>query len=456
MDFLEVCRRALEGPAVSEQKYDLHILFANLKRLKEEYQIEYDPENPVPADDALADRVFQAAIDFICESGIFCTSTGRLIEFSRSEVEEAVRHAPREAFLGEGKEAGVFKTRRPDENTRPWFHVGTGILASSEEIALSLVEGYGNILQANSISIPALDRIGGLQIMSGTPLEIYGSIRTIEIGREGLKRAGRPGLPIVNLISTAGTTLSTIAASNPCFGLRPTDAWLVDFIAEMKVGYDAFNKVAYVLNHGGNIVATSAPLLGGYCGGPEGTAILATAYIIAGVLVFKSNLHLSLPLQLNYSCSTTRNVVWATALSTQAISRNMIYPVIWLGYMMAGPATKMYCYETTANMVSLVASGAAGVQTAHPARAILADHVTPLELKFSVEVAEAATKLNRVQANRIADQMLKKYEAELRNAPQGKTYQECYDLKTGLPKQFYLDFHQKMKEELCGEGIDFS
>ena len=55
-------------------------------------------------------------------------------------------------------------------------------------------------------------------------------------------------------------------------------------------------------------------------------------------------------------------------------------PVIWLGYMAAGPCTKMYFYESAAYLLSAVASGAPSVQTTHPAKATKVDGITPLDL----------------------------------------------------------------------------
>jgi hypothetical protein len=61
--------------------------------------------------------------------------------------------------------------------------------------------------------------------------------------------------------------VTTIAASAPQFGLRPTDGWLCGTVAENKWEYGAMNKIAYLLNWGANVGAETAPILGGYCSG---------------------------------------------------------------------------------------------------------------------------------------------------------------------------------------------
>jgi methylamine--corrinoid protein Co-methyltransferase len=250
LNFLDVYERVLKGPIMTEQDFDVKVFIPTLRRVVKEYGIQYDRENPVPADDEATDKLFNAAVDFLSQVGVYCQDTNRVIHFSKKEILDAIQEAPGKCFAGEGKEAGIFGTRKPDDGKIPWLHVGSGIVATSEELMSNLIEGYGTIADANSISISALDSVRGIPAMAGSPAEIYAAIRGIKIGREALRRAGRPGLPIMNLISTAAAAVTTIAASAPQFGLRPTDGWLVGAISEMKIDFGAMNKTAYLLNWG--------------------------------------------------------------------------------------------------------------------------------------------------------------------------------------------------------------
>lgn len=92
-----------------------------------------------------------------------------------------------------------------------------------------------------------------------------------------------------------------------------------------------------------------------------------------------------------------------------------------------GPTTRMYFYEAVAANLCFVPSGYGGVQTVHPAKAVIDDGVSPLEAQFCVEVAHAATGMGADQANVLVNQVLGKYEKEIDKAPAGKRYQECYD-----------------------------
>ena len=453
LHFLDIYERALKGPVMSEKDFDMKVFIPRLKNVVKAYGIQYDEGLPVPFDDGAADNLYKAAVDFFSQVGVYCQDTNRVIQFTREEILEAVKEASGQCLAGEGKEAKVFDMRRPDDGKLPWLHVGSGIVTTSEEMATHKIEAYGSMAEANSISIPALDSIRGIPVMAGSPAELYAAIRSIKMGREALRQGGRPGLPIMNLISTAAAAVTTIAASASQFGLRPTDGWLCGAISEMKINFGTMNKVAYLLNWGANIGAETSPILGGYCGGAPGTAVVSTAYILMGLLVMKGNYQLSFPVHFRYGCSSSRDVLWAVSASCQAASRNIPMPVIWLGYMAGGPNTKMYFYEAAAHLLCAATSGAPSVQTPHPAKAVKIDGFTPMECKFGVEFAKAAIQLSRQQANEIVLRLLEKYESQIEKAPTGCRYQECYDVTTGKPGQDYLRLYDEVKEELARMGI---
>jgi methylamine---corrinoid protein Co-methyltransferase len=450
----EICRRIQEGPTMSAEAFDLDVVFANARQLCQAYGIVYDPQNPVPTDDDLADRTFQAAIDFVLAVGVYCPDTSSIIKFNRDEVTEAIDNSRGRCLMGEGKDAFVWTPRLPDSVTEPWYHVGTGIVNSDERIAFNLVKAYAGIKAANSVSVPAMEKIDGQTVLSGTPTEVLGAIRGIKIAREALAHAGRPGLAIGNCISTAGTHEAAIAASAPQFGLRPSDGWLVGALAEMKFNMGTLNKATYLASWGANIGNESGPLVGGYAGGPAEVAILNVAYRLIGMLVLNCDYHLTFPVHISKGCSTTRDVLWTVALSNQAISRNTQELVWSLGYIAAGPITKQFFYETAAYLAASIPSGLSA-QTTHPARAVLNDYVTPMEMQGSVEINQACVGMKREQGNELAQQLLIKYEDQIDDAPQGQPYQDCYDLESGRPCQAYVDLYGEVKEELGQMGFPF-
>jgi hypothetical protein len=452
LDFME---RATSGPILSEEAFNLKTLIPNIRKTVKEYAIRYDPQDPIPSDDQAADRLFEAAIEFLVQTGVYCDATNRVIQLDRTEIVEAFENLPEGSVFGEGQDRRLFKPRRLDDEDPPWCQAGSGIVASSEEIAMAQVEGYGSIPQARSVCVPAFNRVRGMPVIGGSPLEIYAAAASVQAARKALSRCGRPGLPIMNLIASATSAVGTIAGSFPTFGLRPSDAWLIDFLAEMKVNFETLNRLALILSIGGNAASTALPILGGYCGGPEGTALVMTAYYMLGVLLFKGSYHMTGPVHFRHGCSTTRDSLWVFSVVGRATSRNMRYPDVALVYAAAGPCTKMYFYEAAAANLCCVTSGYGGVQTALPAKGVVEDAITPLEAQFNVEMAYAATEAKTEQASALVTRLLEKYEERIGEAPKGKRYQECYDLTTGRPSEEYIRLYDEVKEELASVGISF-
>lgn len=247
--------------------------------------------------------------------------------------------------------------------------------------------------------------------------------------------------------------MGTIAGSFPDFGLRPSDAWLIDFLAEMKVNFETLNRLAFALSIGANIGSTALPILGGYAGGPAGTALLMTAYHLLGILLFQGAYHMTCPVHFRYGCSTTRDSLWVFAMAGRATSRHTRYPDLALAYAAAGPLTRMYFYEAAAVNLACVPAGYGGVQTVIPAKGVMDDGITPTEGLFNVEMAYAATGLKAEQASELVNRLLEKYEALIEEAPRGKRYQECYDLTTRRPREEYLRLYSEVKEELAQMGV---
>jgi methylamine--corrinoid protein Co-methyltransferase len=95
--FWDVIDRSESGPLFKEKQFDMQ-LSGVARRLAQKYDIRYDPQQVVPDDDNLADRLYQAALDLILEVGVYCRDTGRLMQFSRAEVERR-SITPRTALL---------------------------------------------------------------------------------------------------------------------------------------------------------------------------------------------------------------------------------------------------------------------------------------------------------------------------------------------------------------------
>jgi len=453
VSFEEVINRTLTGPYCSEKDYNLKVFVPKLRKVVKKYEIKYDPENPIPSDDDLADRVFKAGVELYANVGTYCVDTGRIIQFTKEEIQEALATAPSAPVFGEGKDAKPLVTRKPESDTPPWCFLGAcGAGVSNEEIFISIIQGYGKIPFVDSITTPSLTTFNGIPIHAGSPSEILACIRTAILAREGLRRVGKPGLPIMNSIATAVSDAGKIAGSQ--FGLRPSDGWLIGAMAEMKVNLERLNEIAYVLSLGGHVVAETAPILGGYCGGPEGVAVANVAYHIQSILVYRGSCQDTFPIHIKSSCNTGRGVLWAISISNQAITLNSHFPLLNISIIASGPMTEMEFYETAAHVITSIVSGGS-IESCGGAKNVCIDHFTPMMPRWASEIAYAVVGMERADVNEIVKQIIRKYENNLSNPPKGKKYQDCFNIKTSEPNREYIALYRKAKKELGDYGLKF-
>jgi len=246
----------------------------------------------------------------------------------------------------------------------------------------------------------------------------------------------------------------TIAASNPTTGWRRSDGIIVGALSEFKVNTEMMAKVTWCKESGCNLVLAAAPILGGYAGGPEAIAVLNAAYALFGIVVYECDYFLSLPMHIHYNCSTSRDILWAVSASSQAIARNTNLPTLSLSYNIGGPMTELFYYESAAAILAAVASGVS-TQTPHPARALLADYVTPMEMRVSVEMELGAAGMSRKDASPIVDRVLQRYEDRLGQPDNGRRYAQCFDVKSGQPTAGHVQFVERVKRDLAGLGVPF-
>ena len=345
--------------------------------------------------------------------------------------------------------------RRPDTtDDRPWVHIGGGLYTTDEQVYMDIVEKMASFAIVDSVSVPSILHLRGKDARVRSPQEILAACKTVRLAREGIRRSGRAGLPIINGISAASQPAAMFAASYPAFGLRPSDGFLIDFLSEMVVGYEALQKVAFYNSISANIGSTSTPLFGGYAGGAEGVAVTATCYMIMGNLIFRGTYHYNAPLHSKLHLSSTKPLIWAIAMSNAAIGRNMGYPMVNLPYLGGGSGTKQYHYEMACYMLAIVTSGG-NVFSGHPAMAVQPDSLVPDDHKFHAEMGLAAAKMTRAEAEPIAQKIFPLFGDKLKDPDKGMTFQEVYDAKTKrIVNSEYQKAMDDVRSDLAGMGLE--
>jgi len=450
----EVLERAEEGPICQEREFDLKILVPKLNEVIKEYDIRFNPENIIESDNSLADDVYKAALDLYLEVGTYCTSSHRRILFDESEIKEAMSNHPGKFLVGAGKDAREMSHRRVEDINKPFCMLGPMGLPCSEELFVPICIAYIQEPIADGVTAPALDSLDGRLIKIGTPTEVRGAVTHTTLLKHAARKVGRPGI-FCTSVATAPSDAAQISASNENWGEKLTDGRFVGAIAELKVNYDLLRKMTHFVTYGCYIGALTGPLLGGYAGGPEGTAVIGVAYHFQGLMVHQAHYQASFPLHMIHTCNTTQELLWCTSIVSQAIAKNTPLITFAKGKAAAGPCTDMVLYEAAAHGLSATVSGA-NLYVLGTAKEKIKDGYTPMEAKMACEVGHSIAKMRmkRSDANQIVKEILKRYK-KIEEAPVGKKFYECYDVSKVRPTKEYVELYNKVKRELADLGIEF-
>lgn len=453
---INTLRKAESGPVCLENDFDRKILASKLTEVIKEYNIKFSSDNLIPNDNSLADDVFKAAMDLYLETGTLNLSTHRQIKFEETEIKKALKNAPKRIIFGEGADRREMVPRRVEDQSPP-LCLTSGGGEISENIYIQVVQSYAQEPLADTVSGGCpLHTLFDMVPKAGTPVEVMASIYNVIYSKEGVKRAGRPGIGFHNLLGTALSSAAYISASQPELGVRPVDGNLIASLAELKTDYSQLTKALYYSERKSDIIpgAVYVPLMGGYSGGPEGTAIVTLAHHLQGLLVHHVAYSDFPVTHIKYSCSTTPETLWCASIVGQALSRNTHLLTAAEAITAAGPCTEMCLYEVAASAIVGTVSGI-HINSASAAKSQYLDRETGMEAKIGCEVGHAATGMKRADANELVKQLLQKYSQKLENPPLGQRFQECYDVTTVKPSKEYLNIHTQVKNELEDLGLNF-
>lgn len=451
---MDIIQRSLTGPMVDEQQFDSEHVTQGIRRVVAQYDIRLDRSHVVNLDDQLADRVWLAALDFLSACGIYCLDTGRIILFSKAEIEQILAGAPSEVQLGSGVDAVRERYRLVDDPHPPLNMGGPVGTPISEQLFIPLMLSYVQEPNVDVVCPGTLSHVAGYDIRTRSPLEIMAAWEECDRMMQVLRRAGRMGMAI-NCVQISISDVGFLSAISRD-GYRPTDMHTLGMISELKVNFEQLNKVAHAIYQGGIIDPFANPIYGGLGGGVEGIAVLLTAEMVALNLVFMAVCHGSSPTHPFNFNDTGRQVMQATSLSLQALARNSHLMTNMTVSPVSGPGTKTLLYECVAFTTMCTVSGISRILGPRSACGTVQDHVSGLEARFNGQVAHAATHLNREKADEIVQRALSLYEHLQDKKPVGLPFQQVYNLQSNQPAGEWLDLYEEVVDESIQWGLPIS
>lgn len=456
LSLMDVAERAQKGARLDEKDWDMS-LFAKTNEYVNKYGLKYPRDGSYfNTDESVNERAFEAALNFLQETGIYCFTTRRVISLDENEILKAIADAPSEIIVGEGKDRRILKQRKCEGRERlnhcPGHHA-----PFSEEIAALIVKNYAQIASADYLEGFNFSHVDGRQI-HGMAAEAYAAKREISWLREGIRKAGRPGLAIAYYpINTRASTL--IAPIDPEHGLRRSDGILLSVLPSLKVELDLLTAAIVYDEYGCfkiNGGAEGQP--GGFFGGEEGAIIGSIVKTIAGWIAYRDEISAPglWPIRVPSApqMDTRPEIWWAWSVVLQSLNRYTNF--ISFGTNTAGqsgPGTETHLYEIALLGIANAVCGA-NLWENRQANARMNASQTPLEPEFMWEVALATQKaqITRHDANRI----FKKLASDLHGRPveQGPAHIcECYDLVRHQPTEAYRQIYKKVKTAVNQAGI---
>ena len=206
--------------------------------------------------------------------------------------------------------------------------------------------------------------------------------------------------------------------------------------------------------NGDVIMIEQMPIFGGYTGGVEETAICDVATTLASFALFSGNFHLDGPIHIRWGITTARETLQIAAHAAAAIDANTDLLLANQYYPMAGPCTEMCLLETACQAISDTGSGRELLSGSAAAKGVVQDKTTGMEARVMGEASRAAVGRKISDLNEVIENLVSVYEKNYTNAPEGKSFRECYDVTTVKPTVEYLEVYGRAVDFLREAGLE--
>jgi methylamine---corrinoid protein Co-methyltransferase len=451
VNFKEIAKRSESGPLTESKDFLMKRVATQAMRLTKEYDITWDGKTFINIDDDMADRCFQAGRELFIHSGLYSMNSNRIVQFTETEVDDALRFTRARVEMGAGKDRVAIHHRNVEDPRKPFILCGPFNANVHEDMFVRLNEVFSREKIIDCLFFPGyLNEVDGQLIRPTSALATRAAMLYGQWSREAVRRGGRPDMPIAGHAVMAP---GEIACTNEAWGLRSTDPRAIVLISELQVDDVSLTRLAYYQAYGCPIYMAFTPLIGGYGGNVAGTAVVAVASFIASIMLGGEIVHIG-PQHMKYKQQTNQHSLFLASLANQAVARNSKIITTTSHTTSGRPGSAQYAYEFSALALAAVTSGS-NVSGPRPAEPLGNNNVSPLMGKLFAEVAHAAASMSRAAATPIVEALYDKYKdkLDLENAPKGQPFEELYDLKTLTPTAEHQAVYDQVKAELIKLGV---
>jgi len=249
--------------------------------------------------------------------------------------------------------------------------------------------------------------------------------------------------------------------------MRPCDNHEISQLCELKIDLEALTFTAHYRMNGNNIMTEQMPIMGGWAGGIEETAIVGLASHLNTPTLIGGDWHLDGPTHMRWGITTARECLMVAAHVNLALELHSHQLTGNQYYTAAGPCTEMCLLEAAAQAVTDTASGRELMSGCASAKGTLLDRTTPIEARMMAYTARAVAGMDQGKVNELLNKLVESYEGipvdaprgskreKFNNPPVGKTFQECYDVTTLEPTDEHVKVLDKAMSSMEKMGFQF-
>jgi methylamine--corrinoid protein Co-methyltransferase len=195
VSIFETHDRFTNGKKMREDTWDYVTVPRNATILKDKYNLEFG-KKIIPEDKDLMDRLYNAGVEMLVDTGFFNPDLGKVMHVTEDEVIEGIKKASKYLRLGNGKDEVMCERRRGNSPKKPIIQGGPTGAPISEDIFVMLMQGYAQEATVDTLVSGVMSTIDGHAPTANTPWEIKATLAEIRAVREGMARAERPGMAI--------------------------------------------------------------------------------------------------------------------------------------------------------------------------------------------------------------------------------------------------------------------
>jgi hypothetical protein len=470
---LDIAERANNGPRMTETEWNMS-LFKKMQELKKRHNLETNaPEKFYEVDNSYADAIFEAAVSFLSEMGIYCVSRNRVLKVTEDEVREAVREVPGEISVGSGRDRRILKTRAIEDTSCPNILAGGHSAWSEDLIPLPIiVREMVRIPRVDALECFNFVKIDGREV-NNPAIAAYAARRAIERVREGIVKAGRPGLAIAYypILTDTATLIAPIGQER---GIRNTDGLLLSVLPDLKVEMSMiaattiYEEIGAFRNNGNTFGWAR-----GFCGGWEGAMIEAACKVIVGWMIYRDTTSYTPDIALGMEVHTIEGAKieerpspfnWRNFAVAKALKRHGKFIFFSSATGLLGPMDS----EQEKRLLSIALAGFSETVQGYNLHFLWTP--PPSYISWGIEASDAAlkTRMKLADVEELGQRMVKeklKGPTTVWNDPRQLLYQDPqtfyrslrwnYDYIAQKPTNEFLEVRRGAKKYLEGLGVEF-